>query len=70
MSDNFKNTEIPDNSKAANKLTADEQIIGSVAQIPDVEAGGGRQGISVSKLKLALRALKHRNYKLFFGGQP
>ena len=69
MSDNPENSEIPGGSTAANEPTADEQIIGSVAQIPDIEADSGRQGVSVSKLKLALRAFKHRNYRLFFGGQ-
>ncbi len=69
MSNNPENSGISNGSHAADKPTADEQIIGSVVEIPDVKGSNGLKAASVSKLKLALRAFKHRNYKLFFGGQ-
>jgi MFS family permease len=69
MSDHLEESKIDNKSKTANKPTADEQIMGSVVEIPDVKVDSGRQAISGSKLTLALRAFKHKNYKLFFGGQ-
>jgi MFS family permease len=69
MSDHLEESKIDNKSKTANKPTADEQIMGSVVEIPDVKVDSGRQAISRSKLTLALRAFKHKNYKLFFGGQ-
>jgi MFS family permease len=59
----------PVEPKTADKPTADEQIAGSVVEIPDAEVDESRRPARVSKLKLASRALKHRNYRLFFGGQ-
>jgi MFS family permease len=36
---------------------------------PNGKGAEARQGGSLSKYKLALRALRHRNYRLFFAGQ-
>jgi MFS family permease len=69
MSDHLEESKIYNELKTASKPTAAEQIIGSIPEIPNVKVDSSWQAISRSKLTLALRAFKHRNYKLFFGGQ-
>ena len=69
MSNHLEESNIYSKSKTESRSTVDEQIIGSIAKIADVKVDSSWQAISRSKLTLALRAFKHRNYKLFFGGQ-
>ena len=46
MSNHSEKSKIYNESKTANKPTADEQIMGSVVEIPDVKVDSGRQTVS------------------------
>ncbi len=69
MSDHLEESKIYREMKTASSPNVDEQNIGSIAKFPDTKIDSNQQAISGSKLTLALRAFKYRNYKLFFGGQ-
>jgi MFS family permease len=67
MSNHLEERSICSEPKTTSKTTVGEQIIGTSAESQDAKSG--RQTTSRSKLSLALRAFKHRNYRLFFSGQ-
>jgi len=69
MSDHLEESKIYREMKTASSPDMDEQNIGGIAKVSDAKIDSGQQAISRSKLTLALRAFKHRNYQLFFGGQ-
>ena len=69
MSDCLEESRIYNEPKTTSKITVDEQIVGSSTKSRDTKIDSSRQATSGLKLSLALRALRHRNYRLFFSGQ-
>jgi hypothetical protein len=57
------------NRKPAGKATVSEQGVESGEKYRDMKGVSSGQAASGSKLSQTLRALKHKNYQLFFGGQ-
>lgn len=69
MSNRPEESSIDSEPKPTGKTGVNEQSVESSAETGDTKGVSGRQGTSRTKLPTVLRALRHKNYRLFFGGQ-
>jgi MFS family permease len=69
MTKRLKQASSSKKSKRAKKVINGNQEKTFGTKSSKTKTAGGQQAKTESKLPLALRALRHRNYQLFFGGQ-
>jgi len=69
MSERPEESSIDSEPKPAGKTAVGEQSVGSSTESGDTKGVSSGQATSGTKLPSVLRALRHKNYRLFFGGQ-
>ncbi|MCJ7778280.1 MAG: MFS transporter [Sedimentisphaerales bacterium] len=69
MNNSPEESSIDNGPKPTGKTAKCEQSVGSNTKPRDTKGVSDRQATSGTKLPSVLRALRHKNYQLFFGGQ-